>query len=109
MTFGLDRFVLPMRERKDMISQNDHRTLFQNIDELNQISEDILEQLLQNDRDPQTLFASKVYLTKAMAICVAYKKYCNGLKRADCVLVSVERFVYFELLFLSLLAYIYIA
>lgn len=90
MTFGLDRFVMPLRERKDVISQNDHRTLFQNIDELQQISEDILEQLLQNDRDPQTLFASKVYLSKAMAICVAYKKYCNGLKRADCVLVSVK-------------------
>lgn len=96
MTFGLDRFVVPMRERKDMISPNDHRTLFQNIDELQQISEDILEQLLQNDhRDPQTLFASKVYLSKAMAICVAYKKYCNGLKRADCVLVSYGFFVLF--------------
>jgi hypothetical protein len=89
MTFGLERFVIPLKERKDMISQNDHRTLFQNIDELHQISEDILDQLLQNDREPQILYASRVYLSKAMAVCVAYKKYCNGLKRADCVLVKL--------------------
>jgi hypothetical protein len=88
MNFGLDRFVVPLRERKDLISTNDHRTLFQNIDELLQLSEDILEQLLQNENDPQIHFASRVYLSKSMAICAAYKKYCNGLKRADCVLVS---------------------
>jgi hypothetical protein len=87
MTFGLERFVIPLKERKDMISQNDHRTLFQNIDELHQISEDILDQLLQN-REPLILYASRVYLSKSMAVCVAYKKYCNGLKRADCVLVK---------------------
>lgn len=77
MNFGVDRFVTPMRERKDLISTNDHRTLFQNIEELYQLSEDILEQLLQNDHDPQIHFASRVYLSKSMAICVAYKKYCE--------------------------------
>lgn len=78
---------MPLKERKDFISTNDHRTLFQNIDELLQLSEDVLEQLLQNDHDPQIHFASRVYLSKMTAICAAYKKYCNGLKRADCVLV----------------------
>lgn len=92
MNFGLDRFVMPLRDRKELISTNDHRTLFQNIDELLQLSEDILEQLLQNEHDLQIHFASRVYLSKSMAICAAYKKYCNGLKRADCVLVR-KRFV----------------
>jgi RhoGEF domain len=87
MNFGVDRFVTQLKERKDLISTNDHRTLFQNVDELLQLSEDILEQLLQNDHDPQIHFASRVYLSKSMAICAGYKKYCNGLKRADCVLV----------------------
>lgn len=87
INFGVERFVLQMKERKDLISANDHRTLYQNIDELLQLSEDILEQLLQNDHDPQIHFASRVYLSKTTAICAAYKKYCNGLKRADCVLV----------------------
>lgn len=90
MNFGVERFVTQLKERKDLISTNDHRTLFQNVDELLQLSEDVLEQLLQNDHDPQIHFASRVYLSKSMAICAAYKKYCNGLKRADCVLVIID-------------------
>ncbi|XP_032309252.1 serine-rich adhesin for platelets isoform X4 [Drosophila ananassae] len=93
--FGLQRFVQPLVERKDLISPNDHRTLFQNIDELLRIAEDILEQLCsseQQDQDqPQMNFASRVYLSKTTAICAAYKKYCNGIKRADCVLVNKSR------------------
>ncbi|XP_017095060.2 uncharacterized protein PsGEF isoform X11 [Drosophila bipectinata] len=93
--FGVQRFVQPLVERKDLISPNDHRTLFQNIDELLRIAEDILEQLCsseQQDQDqPQMNFASRVYLSKTTAICAAYKKYCNGIKRADCVLVNKSR------------------
>nr|NP_570001.5 Protostome-specific GEF, isoform F [Drosophila melanogaster]AAF45777.5 Protostome-specific GEF, isoform F [Drosophila melanogaster] len=92
--FGVDRFVQPLGERKDLISPNDHRTLFQNIDELLRIAEDILEQLCssdQQDQEPQMNFASRVYLSKTTAICAAYKKYCNGIKRADCVLVNKSR------------------
>ncbi|KAH8362106.1 hypothetical protein KR084_000651 [Drosophila pseudotakahashii] len=92
--FGVDRFVQPLVERKDLISPNDHRTLFQNIDELLRIAEDILEQLCssdQQDQEPHMNFASRVYLSKTTAICAAYKKYCNGIKRADCVLVNKSR------------------
>lgn len=91
--FGVQRFVQPLLERKDLISPNDHRTLFQNIDELLRISEDILEQLCSNEQEqePHMNFASRVYLSKTTAICAAYKKYCNGIKRADCVLVNKSR------------------
>ncbi|KAH8235964.1 hypothetical protein KR032_011630 [Drosophila birchii] len=101
--FGVERFVQPLLERKDLISPNDHRTLFQNIDELLRIAEDILEQLCnsqdhhqqqqqqQPDQEPHMNFASRVYLSKTTAICAAYKKYCNGIKRADCVLVNKSR------------------
>ncbi|XP_055902055.1 uncharacterized protein LOC129938474 isoform X2 [Eupeodes corollae] len=89
--FGLQRFVQPLVERTDLISPNDHRTLFQNIDELRRISEDILEQLINDDQEPQLNFTSRVYLSKTTAICAAYKKYCNGIKRADCVLVNKSR------------------
>ncbi|KAH8250483.1 hypothetical protein KR038_003447 [Drosophila bunnanda] len=99
--FGVQRFVQPLLERKDLISPNDHRTLFQNIDELLRIAEDILEQLCssqdqqhqhqQSDQEPHMNFASRVYLSKTTAICAAYKKYCNGIKRADCVLVNKSR------------------
>ncbi|XP_033150469.1 uncharacterized protein LOC108604960 [Drosophila busckii] len=91
--FGVQRFVQPLQERKDLISPNDHRTLFQNIDELLRIAEDILEQLCSNEQEqePHMNFASRVYLSKTTAICAAYKKYCNGIKRADCVLVNKSR------------------
>ncbi|XP_037935633.1 uncharacterized protein LOC119669703 [Teleopsis dalmanni] len=89
--FGMQRYVQALQDRKDLISPNDHRTLFQNIDELLRISEDILEQLCSDDQEPQMNFASRVYLSKTTAICAAYKKYCNGIKRADCVLVNKSR------------------
>ncbi|XP_055595620.1 uncharacterized protein LOC129746143 isoform X2 [Uranotaenia lowii] len=91
INFGIDRFVNPLRDRKDLISPNDHKTLFQNIDELSRISEDILEQIIQDESEPQIHFASRVYLSKCTALCAAYKKYCNGLKKADCVLVNKSR------------------
>lgn len=71
-----------------MISPTDHRTLFQNIEEILRLAEDILEQIMIDNHEPQLLFAARVYLSKSTAFCAAYKKYCNGLKRADCVLVS---------------------
>ncbi|KFB44000.1 AGAP004701-PA-like protein [Anopheles sinensis] len=91
INFGIERFVNPLRERKDLISPNDHKTLFQNIDELSRISEDILEQIIQDDTEPHIHFASRVYLSKSTALCAAYRKYCNGLKKADCVLVNKSR------------------
>lgn len=53
------------------------------------LSEDILDQLVQDEHEPQINFISRVYLSKKMSICAAYKKYCSGLKRADCVLVGI--------------------
>ncbi|XP_031634801.1 uncharacterized protein LOC116348077 isoform X3 [Contarinia nasturtii] len=91
LQYGMQRFVSPLLERRDLISQTDHRTLFQNIEEILRLSEDILEQLLPDEHEPQLMFASRVYLSKSTAFCAAYKKYCNGLKRADCVLVNKSR------------------
>lgn len=88
LQYGMQRFATPLLERRDLISPTDHRTLFQNIDEILRLSEDILDQLVIEDQEPQLLFAARVYLSKSTAFCAAYKKYCNGLKRADCVLVS---------------------
>lgn len=99
--FAMQRFVQPLQDRKDLITPNDHRTLFQNIDELLRLSEDILEQLCHDDQEPQMNFASRVYLSKTTAICAAYKKYCNGIKRADCVLVSSSRSYFISLKFLN--------
>ncbi|XP_055305800.1 uncharacterized protein LOC129570279 isoform X2 [Sitodiplosis mosellana] len=91
LQYGMQRFVSPLQERRDLISPTDHRTLFQNIEEILRLSEDILEQLIPDEHEPQLMFASRVYLSKSTAFCAAYKKYCNGLKRADCVLVNKSR------------------
>lgn len=91
LQYGMQRFVTPLQERRDLISPTDHRTLFQNLDEILRLSEDILDQLVVDDQEPQLLFAARVYLSKSTAFCAAYKKYCNGLKRADCVLVSFTK------------------
>lgn len=89
LQFGQQRFAAALLERNDLISQSDHRTLFQNIEEIMRLSEDILEQLVNDDQEPpQVNFASRVYHSKSTAFCAAYKKYCNGIKRADCVLVT---------------------
>lgn len=93
--YGIQRFMAALQERKDLISPTDHRTLFQNIEEILRLSEDILEQLLSDDQDPQVHFASRVYMSKSTAFCAAYKKYCNGLKRADCVLVRIYTIIYY--------------
>lgn len=85
----MQRFVSPLQERRDLISPTDHRTLFQNIEEILRLAEDILEQIMIDNLEPQLLFAARVYFSKSTAFCAAYKKYCNGLKRADCVLVSL--------------------
>lgn len=88
LQYGIQRFMSPLQERRDLVSPTDHRTLFQNIEEILRLSEDILEQLMIDNHEPQLLFVARVYLSKSTAFCAAYKKYCNGLKRADCVLVS---------------------
>lgn len=88
LQYGMQRFVSPLQERRDLISPTDHRTLFQNIEEILRLAEDIVEQIMIDNHEPQLLFAARVYLSKSTAFCAAYKKYCNGLKRADCVLVS---------------------
>lgn len=61
-------------------------TIYRHV-KLSRISEDILEQVIQDETELQIHFASRVYLSKSTALCVAYRKYCNGLKKADCVLV----------------------
>lgn len=91
LQYGMERFVTALQERRDLISPTDHRTLFQNIEEILRLSEDILDQLVIDDQEPQLLFAARVYLSKSTAFCAAYKRYCNGLKRADCVLVNKSR------------------
>ncbi|CAB3259248.1 unnamed protein product [Arctia plantaginis] len=89
--FGLVRFVSPLAERADLIAPNDHQLLFQNIEEIFRLSEDILDQVVQDDGEIQTSTVVAVYLQKTPVFLSLYKKYCLGLKRADCVLVKKSK------------------
>ncbi|KAF5307360.1 hypothetical protein FQR65_LT07077 [Abscondita terminalis] len=88
LQFAITRFVSALAERKDLISPVDHRILFQNSEEIHRISEDILECLIPEDGEPQIHSLLRVYYTKVSEIASAYKRYCLGIKRADCILVN---------------------
>ncbi|XP_049884492.1 uncharacterized protein LOC126379711 [Pectinophora gossypiella] len=91
LQFGLVRFVSPLAERADLIAPNDHQLLFQNLEEIFRLSEDILDQVVQDDGEIQTSTVVAVYLQKTPVFLSLYKKYCLGLKRADCVLVKKSK------------------
>ncbi|XP_053600694.1 uncharacterized protein PsGEF isoform X4 [Plodia interpunctella] len=91
LQFGLVRFVSPLAERADLILPSDHQLLFQNIEEIIRLSEDILDQVVQEESEIQTSTVVAVYLQKTPVFLSLYKKYCLGLKRADCVLVKKSK------------------
>ncbi|XP_014251593.1 uncharacterized protein LOC106667875 [Cimex lectularius] len=89
LQFGIARFMLPLSERKDVITQNEHTILFQNTQELLRHTEDILELYVQDETLGQSL--GRIYQKKLNAINSAYRRYCVGLKKADCLLVEKTR------------------
>ncbi|XP_059056507.1 uncharacterized protein LOC131850326 [Achroia grisella] len=91
LQFGLVRFVSPLAERADLIAPSDHQLLFQNIEEIFRLSEDVLDQIVQDDGEIQSSTVVAVYLQKTPVFLSLYRKYCLGLKRADCVLVKKSK------------------
>ncbi|KAK7873244.1 hypothetical protein R5R35_011321 [Gryllus longicercus] len=91
MHFGVGRFLLPMADRKDLISTNDHQTLFQNAEELLRLSEDILEQTVGEEGEQIGHCLGRTYLKKISVLTNAYRRYFLGLKKADCLLVAKTR------------------
>lgn len=73
---------------KDTNSDNDSKQLTNHFPQIFRLSEDILDQIVQDDGEIQTSTVVAVYLQKTPVFLSLYKKYCLGLKRADCVLVS---------------------
>ncbi|KAI5634987.1 pao retrotransposon peptidase domain-containing protein [Phthorimaea operculella] len=91
LQFGLARFVSPLAERADLIAPSDQQLLFQNLEEIFRLSEEILDQVVQDEGEIQTSTVVAVYLQKTPVFLSLYKKYCLGLKRADCVLVKKSK------------------
>lgn len=78
---GHTRFMVPLCERRDVLSAADYMILFQNLDELLKLSEEI--------RDEGGGVDS--YLCRVPKITAAYRRYLSGLQRACCLLVALRR------------------
>ncbi|XP_058791920.1 uncharacterized protein LOC131664652 [Phymastichus coffea] len=78
---GQARFVAPLAERQEILSSTDHLILFQNLDELLKLSEEI--------RDDGAGIDS--YLSRVPRITAAYRRYLGGLQRACCLLVALRK------------------
>ncbi|XP_071451512.1 uncharacterized protein [Hetaerina americana] len=91
MHFGVTRFLRPLAERRDLITTQEHQVLFQNAEELLSRTEDLLDQLVQDDADILGNCIGKVYLKKVTSLSSCYGRYCSGLKQADCLLAQKSR------------------
>lgn len=78
---GHTRFMAPLNERRDVLTTADYLILFQNLDELLKLSEEI--------RDEGGGVDS--YLCRVPKITAAYRRYLSGLQRACCLLVALRR------------------
>lgn len=55
------------------------------------ITEDLIDSLVQEDGEILINSLCRTYLSKTREMCSAYKRYCSGIKRADCVLANKSR------------------
>ncbi|XP_044595390.1 uncharacterized protein LOC123272572 isoform X3 [Cotesia glomerata] len=78
---GITRFCIPLAERRDILSATDYAILFQNLDELLKLSEEIKDE----GGDVES------YLTRIPRITASYRRYLSGLQRACCLLVALRR------------------
>ncbi|XP_067215938.1 uncharacterized protein PsGEF isoform X2 [Linepithema humile] len=78
---GHTRFMIPLCEHRDVLAAADYLILFQNLDELLKLSEEI--------RDEGGGIDS--YLCRVPKITAAYRRYLSGLQRACCLLVALRR------------------
>ncbi|KAK9730820.1 PDZ domain [Popillia japonica] len=88
LQFAVTRFVSSLAERKDLITAREHKLLFQNSEELLRISEDIVDSLMPEDGEPQFHLLGVTYQSKLSEIMTAYRKYCSGIKKSDCILAN---------------------
>lgn len=110
LQFGVTRFVSALAERKDLLTAQEHKQLFQNVEDVSsetnllklpsillrfsiffqilRLTEDILDHVIGEDGEPSVLAVIPTYQSKVHEITTAYKRYCTGIKRADCVLAG---------------------
>ncbi|CAH0553429.1 unnamed protein product [Brassicogethes aeneus] len=88
MQYAVTRFVSALNERREILTPQEHRHLFQNVEEILRLTEDILDSIVNEDGEPTIHNVVRTYHAKLTEITSAYKRYCAGIKRADCVLAG---------------------
>ena len=85
MNFGQTRYILPLKQRKDLITTNEHDVLFKNIEILKSVTEKLVENYTDDDEWERVIDGYKYQIKNIQEI---YKKYFNMLKHANCILVD---------------------
>lgn len=85
MNFGQTRYILPLKQRKDLITTNEHEILFKNIEILKSVTEKLVENYTDDDDWERVIDGYKYQINNIQEI---YKKYFNMLKHANCILVD---------------------
>nr|XP_015840738.1 PREDICTED: uncharacterized protein LOC663795 isoform X2 [Tribolium castaneum] len=85
LQFAVTRFVSALAERRDLITPSEHKILFQNSEEILRVTEDILDNLVHEEGVHNLI---RTYHAKLNEITAAYRRYCSGIKKADCVLAN---------------------
>ncbi|XP_023245428.1 uncharacterized protein LOC106636519 [Copidosoma floridanum] len=78
---GQTRFMVPLTEHRDVLAASDYLILFQNLDELLKLSEELLDEGSGVDS----------YLCRVPRITATYRRYLSGLQRACCLLVALRK------------------
>lgn len=81
LNFGTDRYIIALRNRKDLLSSKEHEILFKSIEGIHIVMERIY-----NRDDTEKIIPAYKYNIRSLID--EYEKYFAMIKAADCILVD---------------------
>ncbi|CAL4160584.1 unnamed protein product, partial [Meganyctiphanes norvegica] len=84
--FGIERYLIPLKFRTDLITDRQHETLFANLDQLVDLCECLVDKLMGQEDDVIGEFIGKTYYELIDDLSSHYQHYLEGLPEADKVL-----------------------
>ncbi|XP_047480621.1 uncharacterized protein LOC125033282 [Penaeus chinensis] len=84
--FGLERYLIPLKFRSDLITQRQHDLLFNNMEQLVDLAESLVDRLMGNDGDSIGDQVGLSYYALVEELAENYSLYLEGLPEADKIL-----------------------
>ncbi|XP_069983836.1 uncharacterized protein, partial [Penaeus vannamei] len=84
--FGLERYLIPLKFRSDLITQRQHDLLFNNMEQLVDLAENLVDRLMGNDGDSIGDQVGLSYYALVEELAENYSLYLEGLPEADKIL-----------------------